>query len=150
MVTALPQWIKPQVVRSYIVTYEPSIPTQDVVDAWIEEFECLLHAAIPSTASVQVESTEARFRRLAKEWSSEVGTVSSISAMTSHPKYQEIVDLGWDVVPFLLTGLQKGGGFWFTALHRITGIRPFDPSEAGNYPRMREAWIKWGQWKGIV
>jgi hypothetical protein len=93
---------------------------------------------------------EARFRELANEWSSEVSNVSSVGVLTSHPKYQEIVRLGWGVVPFLLADLQQDRGFWFTALNEITGIRPFDPSDAGKTKRMTEAWVNWGKRKGII
>lgn len=85
------------------------------------------------------------FVKLADEWSRDVGNASSISALTSHPKYQEIVKLGWDVVPYLLSDLQQNKRFWFPALYEITKIRPFDPSDAGNSRRMTEAWVKWGQ-----
>lgn len=101
-------------------------------------------------ASAEGTSTEAKFRKLANNWSSDVGNVSSVGVLTSHPTYQEIVRLGWDVVPFLLADLQQNRGFWFTALNEITGIRPFDPSDAGNSVRMTEAWIRWGKRKGII
>lgn len=91
------------------------------------------------------QDVEACFRKLADEWSRDVGNVSSIAALTSHPKYKEIIDLGWDVVPYLLSDLQQNKRFWFPALHEITKIRPFDPSDAGNSRRMTEAWVKWGQ-----
>jgi hypothetical protein len=93
---------------------------------------------------------EARFRKLANEWSNEVSVVSSVGGLTSHPKYQEIIRLGWDVVPFLLSDLQRNRGFWFTALNEITGIRPFDLSDAGKSERMAKAWIQWGKRKGII
>jgi hypothetical protein len=93
---------------------------------------------------------QARFRKLANEWSSEVSNISSVGSLTSHPKYQEIVRLGWEVVPYLLADLQQNRGFWFTALNEITGIRPFDPSDAGKKKRMTEAWVKWGKRKGII
>ena len=98
----------------------------------------------------EVNTVEARFRTLAKEWSRDVSNVSSVGVLTSHPKYKQIVRLGWDVVPFLLVDLQSNRGFWFTALNEITGIRPFDSSDAGNSRRMTEAWIKWGRRKGII
>jgi hypothetical protein len=90
------------------------------------------------------------FNLLADEWSRETANVSSISALTSHRSYQEIVRLGWEVVPLLLADLQTNRRFWFPALHEITQIRPFDPSDAGNSKRMTDAWIKWGQRKQLI
>jgi hypothetical protein len=92
----------------------------------------------------------ARFCKLADEWSNEVGNISSLSALTSHQKYREIVKLGWDVVPFLLLDLQRNHRFWLPALQEITRIRPFDPSDSGNYQRMTEAWVEWGKKKRII
>ena len=65
---------------------------------------------------IAVINTEARFHRLADEWSRDTGSVSSVTALTSHPKYQGIIDLGWPVVPYLLADLKERRGFWFHAL----------------------------------
>jgi hypothetical protein len=96
------------------------------------------------------ETTEEAFYRLADEWSDETRTVSSVTALTSHRRYREIVNMGWDVVEYLLRDLQQNHRFWFPALYEITGIRPFDPSDAGNSKKMTEAWIKWGQKKHLI
>lgn len=113
-------------------------------------FSRLLNELTPREVAVADPVTVAdRFRQLADEWAREVASVSSVTAMTSHPKYQEIVKLGWDAVPLMLSDLQARKGYWFTALHQITGIRPFDPTEAGNTRRMAEAWVSWGKKKKI-
>lgn len=107
----------------------------------------LLNEIVPREVAVPVEE---RFHQLADEWSREVRTISSVKDLTSHPDYQKIIALGWDVVPFLLTDLTQKHRFWFPALSAITGIRPFDPSEAGNSKRMTEAWIAWGKRKKLI
>jgi hypothetical protein len=93
---------------------------------------------------------ERRFHELATQWESETRHVSSLTDLASHPSYQRIVGLGWDVVPFLLKDLQQKRRFWFPALTAITQIRPFDPGDIGNGKRMTEAWIKWGTKKGFI
>lgn len=50
----------------------------------------------------------------------------------------------------MLKDLQENRGFWFTALYEITGIRPFDPRDAGNSKKMIEAWVKWGKLKKYI
>jgi len=95
-------------------------------------------------------ATANRFHALADEWTQAVGNSSSLTAMTRHPKYREIVQLGWPVVPHLLKDLQRGRGFWFPALEEITGIRPFDLSDAGNSMRMIQAWVQWGKRKQLI
>jgi hypothetical protein len=96
------------------------------------------------------KSTEARFYDLADEWSRETMHISSASDLINDKRYQEIIGLGWDVVPSLLKDLQTNKRFWFPALAAITGVRPFDPSEINNPRRMTEAWVKWGKWKGLI
>ncbi len=95
-------------------------------------------------------TVENRFNRLAKEWAASVGNISSLTVMAEHPRYREIINLGWDVVPFLLRDLQQNRGFWFPALSAITKITPFDPRDAGNGKRMTKAWIEWGKRKRLI
>src|SRR5271157_2234093 len=96
-------------------------------------------SSVADTA-VEEEPLSERFHRLADEWSKDIASISSLDAMVSHPNYQEIIKLGWDVVPYLLTDLQQNKRFWFPALAEITKIRPFDLRDAGNGKRMIEAW----------
>jgi hypothetical protein len=70
--------------------------------------------------------------------------------MVAHSKYRQIIDLKWDAVPLMLVDLQKNRGFWFPALKEITGIQPFDPSDAGNSERMIKAWVQWGKRKQLI
>jgi hypothetical protein len=101
-------------------------------------------------SEIEGESVAERFHRLAAEWSMDVRNVSSLSAMSSHPKYRQIVDMRWEVVPLLLVDLQRNRRFWLPALHEITGIQPFDPSDAGNSKRMIDAWLRWGKNKRYI
>lgn len=102
------------------------------------------------TGHAIVETIQNRFRALADEWSVNTMHISSASDLINDKRYQEIIGLGWDVVPYLLTDLQQNKRFWFPALAAITGVRPFDPSEINNPRRMTEAWVKWGKWKGLI
>jgi hypothetical protein len=90
---------------------------------------------------------EERFRRLADEWSRETRNVSSLTAMASHPKYRQIVDLGWDVVPYLIDDLQKNKRYWLPALAEITKLRPYDSTDEGNSKIMIDSWVSWGKKK---
>jgi hypothetical protein len=105
---------------------------------------------VASAAAEELEPLPDRFRRLADEWSKDVASVSSLSAMTRHPKYREIVALGWRIVPLMLKDLQQNHRFWFPALNEITGIQPFDNRDAGNSKRMIEAWIQWGKRRQMI
>lgn len=99
---------------------------------------------------IAVVSVEARFRKLADEWSERTMHISSASDLINDTRYHQIIDLGWDVLPYLLDDLQKKKRFWFPALAAITGVRPFDPEDLSNPRRMTDAWVKWGRRKGLI
>lgn len=107
-------------------------------------------AATVEQAEDVKDRVENEFNRLAREWSASVGNISSLTAMVGHPKYREVVKLGWDVVPFLLRDLQQNKRFWLPALAEITTIRPYDPRDVGNSKRMTDSWIKWGKKKQLI
>jgi hypothetical protein len=91
-----------------------------------------------------------QFRKLASEWSEDTWHISSISDLTAHPSYRKIIDMGMDVVPFLLKDLQQTHRFWFVALSEITKLRPFDPRHAGDVAKMTDAWVTWGKKKRLI
>jgi hypothetical protein len=94
------------------------------------------------------ETTETRFRRLAATWKTAVALLSSSRQRESHPAYVEIIGLGSPVVPFLLRDLEENETHWFTALHHITGAAPVPEADAGNIPRMKDAWLRWARTNG--
>jgi hypothetical protein len=108
-------------------------------------------ASVPAKQALTAqpaERVEARFRRLAAVWERETGHLSSMLAASSHPAYQQIIDLGPDVVPLLLRDLEENEGHWFIALRKITGAQPVPESAAGNLPKMVEAWLAWAKENG--
>jgi hypothetical protein len=104
----------------------------------------------PVCVAEAAETTEERFHKLAAEWSKQTRHISSVSDLINDRRYQEIINLGLDVVPHLLTDLQGNKRFWFPALAAITGVRPFDPGDSNNPRRMTEAWVRWGKRKGLI
>ncbi len=129
-------------------------PPQWVVD---KERKRLLEYLLQSVVAVEEcdpitnEASETlldRFHRLADEWSRNTMHISSASDLVNDRCYREIIDLGWDVVPYLLLDLQRNKRFWFPALAEITELRPFDKGDTSNPRRMTEAWIRWGKLKG--
>ena len=102
----------------------------------------------PATPNPPVETVETRFRRLAAAWEQATAHLSSMKAASEHPTYQEIIQLGPDVVPFLLRDLEENERHWFIALRAITGANPIPTSAAGNVPRMIEAWRTWAKENG--
>ena len=103
-----------------------------------------------TSAPTTVKSVEAKFRELADDWSKATMHISSASDLINDRHYQDIINLGWDVVPYLLSDLEQNKRFWFPALAAITGVRPFDPGDSSNPRRMTEAWVRWGKRKGLI
>jgi hypothetical protein len=108
------------------------------------------YSAVAVEESAEPLSVEYKFLQLANEWEKDTAYVSSVTDLKTHPLYKKIIDLGWDVVPFLLKDLEVNKRFWFPALAAITKIRPFDPSDAGNGAVMMQAWLTWGKRKGLI
>jgi hypothetical protein len=108
-------------------------------DRWESVRQLIESAAAPETALIQ------RFNQLAKRWREETRTVSSTTDRAMHGAYQDIIGMGRPVVPFILREMAVNGGHWFWALRHITHENPVSPQDAGNIPRMREAWLQWGR-----
>lgn len=136
---SLHDWFPKRAARRFEERWQ--MPQRDISMCAVFDYETIDD---PATEELTVEE---RFLRLADEWEQEVSSISSLTAMVAHPKYREIVDLKWSVVPFLIGDLRRNRRFWLPALEEITGIQPFDSSDSGNTKRMVDAWVRWGKYK---
>ncbi len=82
------------------------------------------------------------FSRLARTWKAETGHLSSVTKAAMHPAYQRIIGLGPAALPSILRELKEEPRQWFWALKAISGEDPVKPSDRGNVPKMREAWLE--------
>lgn len=132
--------------------------------AWLADFQRGANPALPArggggappAAANEVYAApatgyrlEEEFRRLSARWREETEHLSSTDVFT-HPDYQRIIGLGSVVVPALLRDLSRTGAHWFWALRAITGENPVAAENAGNVRKMIEAWLAWGQARGLV
>ena len=53
--------------------------------------------------------------------------------------------MGPAIVPLILRDLAAGGGFWISALAKLTGEDPVPAAERGRSAKMRAAWLAWGR-----
>lgn len=97
------------------------------------------------TTVIRIRPLEKSFQRLAEKWSDDTQFTSSLTAVTSHPAYNEIIKMGKPALPLILKELNSKGGYWFAALKRISGEDPTSPDSAGYYDKQREEWLAWGQ-----
>lgn len=97
-------------------------------------------------------STDARrqFLRLVEEWHAATDSLSSSSEIAMNAAYQRIIGMGMVAVPFILEDLRHRGGHWFWALRAIVGVAPYGREDAGNVPRMKSAWLRWGRERNLL
>ena len=91
---------------------------------------------------------ERRFSLLSTKWKNETGLLSNVTKKCTHPAYQQIIGMGWEVLPLILRDLKESSADWFWALTAITGANPISEEIAGNITRMTEAWLQWARAKG--
>ena len=91
-----------------------------------------------------------KFYALASDWEKDVAGLSSTAQMSQHPAYQEIISMGTQIVPLLLSELTKNPVYWLSALSAITGENPIQPEQRGRVKQMASAWIDWGRNQGYA
>jgi len=106
-----------------------------------DQKDCTEQATIPA-------ALRERFDALVARWKQERGPHSSSARLTSHPAYQEIIDLGAAVIPLLLQELEREPDHWFVALHTLTGVNPAPESTKGKVREMAGAWLRWAHDNG--
>lgn len=87
---------------------------------------------------------EREFSRLASEWEAETAVYSFMDMKVSHPAYRKIINLGKDVIPYLLRDMRDSPGYWSDALVELTGDDPV-PDDAATLDDVAAAWVKWGR-----
>lgn len=86
-----------------------------------------------------------RFNTLKTEWEAETAHLSSVTEISIHPAYQQIIGMGTIALPYIMDELNRKPGHWFWALKAITGEDPVSPAERGKIQKMAAAWLKWGR-----
>ena len=114
------------------------------------EQQNLLRLVLPKKKASKKQDLANRFEALFQQWKKETALFSSGSAITNHPAYQSIIEMGQFVVPFILIKLQEDPQHLFYALYKITGENPVPKAHAGYLDLMAKDWIEWGSQKGYV
>lgn len=91
-----------------------------------------------------------RFWNFAKKWREDTQWLSSTNEIAMHPAYQAIIGMGQEAIPMIIEDLRNNSGHWYWALKAISQEDPVSPSERGSINRMKQAWLKWAEQKGIV
>jgi len=91
---------------------------------------------------------ERRFEALVQEWKATRGYSSSLTRMSMHYAYQQIIGLGKPAIPLLFGELARQPDHWFWALKVLTGVNPVPPEDRGNVKLMAAHWLRWGAEQG--
>lgn len=101
-------------------------------------------------ASSSHDRRRERFRRLARQWREDTQWLSSTTEIAMHPAYQAIIGMGPEALPMILEDLRINSGHWFWALKAISNEDPVPPGDRGVMKKMKAAWFRWAEQKGIV
>ncbi len=96
------------------------------------------------------EQIKRKFEKLRDQWRSETCLLSSIHEASKHSAYQEIIRMGEEVIPLLLSELKIRPDHWLVALTEITHESPIHPEHRGNLKKMTEDWLAWARSKGYL
>ena len=107
-------------------------------------------AVEPFRESLTADELRRTFEELAGAWRKRTRYWSFIQKMVATPEYQRIIGLGPQVIPVILSDLQREPAPWFRALSALTGENPVDPAGPGRIKAMMDAWLKWGTDNGWI
>lgn len=99
------------------------------------------------------DSRRLYFDQWASEWLADTKWQSSMSVITSHYRFNDIKALGRSSIRFVLQRMKNGDIelHWFPLLHDLTDRQDPVPYDGrGIVPEMADAWIKWGEDRGLV
>lgn len=101
-------------------------------------------------ASTRRDPGRERFRFLAQQWRNETQWLSSTTEIAMNPAYQAIIGMGAEALPMILDDLRQNSGHWYWALKAISNEDPVVPRDRGSIKKMKDAWLQWGETKGLV
>lgn len=89
---------------------------------------------------------------LYKRWKEETAGLSSTTRMIEHDLYQQIIEMGKSVVPYIILNLRYNPDHLFHALSIITGEQAIKAEHSGQLDNMAADWIEWwlekcAEWK---
>lgn len=96
------------------------------------------------------QALKKKFEHLKNTWKQETRFNSDIKSIINHPAYQEIIQLGPAVIPFILEELQNKPDHWFYVLTVLTGANPIKDENRGVMNAMAQDWLEWAEKKDLL
>jgi len=147
------EWIEPEsswICDARAESLEKIKEARELADALGNRIKLPSVASARGSLSNPSPPLEERFSVLADKWSHDTAHISSVTDLINDQSYQQIINMGTEALPYLLGDLDRNKRFWFPALASITGLRPFDTKDMGNYQLMAQAWLRWGRRRGLI
>lgn len=92
------------------------------------------------------ENLRERFAFLVTAWKTERNGLSSDpSQWAMCLSYQKIIGMGPEIIPLILTELERSPDHWFWALHVLTDADPVKANHRGVFKFMVKDWLSWGR-----
>ncbi len=107
-------------------------------------------ASVSPCEDEMIDYRRERFDRLVRRWREETKWLSSTTEIAMHPAYQAIIGMGPEALPMIIDDLRDNSGYWYWALQAISNEEPVPPCDRGVINRMKAAWLRWAEEKGIV
>ncbi|MDR2632118.1 MAG: hypothetical protein LBC51_00655 [Treponema sp.] len=95
------------------------------------------------TAPVVINRIQVLFNYYYEEWNKEIKYQSSTDVITNNSFFKSIIDLGSEVIPYIIEVLRDTPSFLIIALYKITGENPVKPDHCGKIKEMTKDWIEW-------
>jgi hypothetical protein len=92
--------------------------------------------------------SEESFQSLVSKWKKDTQHISSVTKMSQHPAYRQIIAMGFEVLPYLFKELSERPDHWLIALNSITGQDPVATNST--FEQAVEAWLAWGKEQGYL
>jgi hypothetical protein len=104
----------------------------------------------PREDDAPVETTESKFAALSRQWRQEIAAESSLSRITGNINYLRVIAMGEKVIPLILKELKRAPAPWFVALRALTGQRDIGAEHSGNFRKIADSWVEWGERRGYI
>lgn len=95
------------------------------------------------------KSLEDHFDLLKNLWLQETKMSSNIYHTINHPAHLQIIQLGSEVLPYILKDLKEHSNHWFYTLNIMTEQNPVKEENVGNVTKMTEDWIEWARTENL-
>lgn len=121
-----------------------SIEANSIRNNYITSHNTFIGASIYVKTSY-VKSLKYQFDTLKSIWLNETLFSSSTTEINNNRAYRAIIDLGRDVIPFIIDDLRIMDNHWFYALEILAGVNPVKNENIGNIPAMKKDWLQWAE-----